>query len=53
MIVRPNIMSFNPKGEFIMQTNDGTKLENVTEFKYIEAMMESSEKDVQVRKAAA
>ena len=44
-------MSFNHK--ISIQTNDGTKLENVTDFKYLGALMESSEKDVKVSKAAA
>ena len=46
-------MSFNHKGNISIQTNDGTKLESVTDFKYLGAMMESSEKDTKVRKAAA
>ena len=40
-------------GNINIQTNDGTKLENVSDFKYLGALMESSEKDVKVRKAAA
>ena len=46
-------MSFNHNGSINIQTNDGTKLENVSDFKYLGALMESSEKDVKVRKAAA
>ena len=46
-------MSFNHNGNINIQTNDGTKLEKVSDFKYLGALMESSEKDVKVRKAAA
>ena len=46
-------MSFNHNRNINIQTNDGTKLKNVTDFKYLGALMESSEKDVKVRKAAA
>ena len=46
-------MSFNQNGNISIQTNDGPKLENVTDFKYPGALMESSEKGVKVRKAAA
>ena len=46
-------MSFNHNGNINIQTNDGTKLENVTDFKYLGTLMESSEKDVKVHKAAA
>ena len=46
-------MSFNHKGNGIIQTNDGTKLENDTDFKFIGALIESSEEDVEVRKVAA
>ena len=37
----------------IQQAQDGTKLENVTDYKYLGALMESSEKDVKFRKATA
>ena len=46
-------MSFDHNGNINIQTNDGTKLENVTDFKYLGALIESSEKDVKVRKAVA
>ena len=46
-------MSFNHNENISIQTNDGTRRENVTDFKYLGALMESSEKDVKVRKAAA
>ena len=47
-------MSFNHTENIIIQTiNDGTKLENVTDFRYLGALMERSEKDVKVCKAAA
>ena len=46
-------MSFNHKGNGIIQTNDGTKLENGPDFKYIGELIESSKEDVKVRKVAA
>ena len=45
-------MSFNHRSTDI-QTKDGTLLEKVTDFKCLGALMESSEKDIKVRKAAA
>ena len=45
-------MSFNNKGNISIQTNYGTNLERVTDFKYLGARMESSAKDVKVCKAA-
>ena len=45
-------MSFNHVSADI-HTSDGTSLEEVTDFKYLGALMESSAKDIKVRKAAA
>ena len=50
---KTKFMSFNHNGNINIQTNDGTKRGNATDFKYLGALMESSEKDVKVRKAAA
>lgn len=50
---KTKFMSFNQKQEITLRTNDGTELEEVKDFKYLGAWMESTEKDVKVRKAAA
>ena len=46
-------MSFNQSRMSSLQTNDGTKLEEVKDFKYLGALMESTAKDTKQRKAAA
>ena len=46
-------MSFNQGKTGSIQTNDGTKLEEVKDFKYLGAWMKSSAKDSKQRKAAA
>jgi predicted Rdx family selenoprotein len=49
---KTKVMSYN-NGQVSIRTNDGTELEEVKNFKYLGAWMESTEKDIKVRKAAA
>jgi hypothetical protein len=46
-------MSFNQDHATEIKTNDDTSLDKVTDFKYLGAWMESTEKDIKTRKAAA
>ena len=50
---KTKFMSYNLSEDIVIQTNEGSQLEQVTDFKYLGALMESTEKDVKVRKAAA
>ena len=50
---KTKFMSFNQGKTGSIQTNDGPKLEEVKDFKYIGAWVESSAKDINQRKAAA
>ena len=50
---KTKFMSFNQGKTGSIHTNDGTKLEEVKDFKYLGAWMESSAKDIKQRKAAA
>ena len=50
---KTKFMSFNQGKTGSIQTNDGSKLEEVRDFKYLGAWMESSTKDIKHRKAAA
>ena len=45
-------MSFNHREIITIKTNDEIQLENVPDFKYLGALMVSTEKDVKARKAA-
>ena len=46
-------MCFNHKEESVIKTNDNTHLEQVEDFKYLGAWMNTTEKDIKTRKAAA
>ena len=46
-------MSYNQNQKFSINTNEGMKLEEVKDFKYLGAWMASTEKDIKLRKAAA
>ena len=46
-------MSYNNNQQFDIKTIDGTDLKRVEDFKYIGACVDSSEKDVNIRKARA
>ena len=50
---KTKFMSFNHSQKISIQTNNGTKLDEVRDFKYLGAWMASTEKDVKTRKAAA
>ena len=50
---KTKFMSFNQSRMSSLQTNDGTKLEGVKDFRYLGAWMESTAKDIKQRKAAA
>ncbi|XP_030839582.1 uncharacterized protein LOC115923289 [Strongylocentrotus purpuratus] len=50
---KTKFMSFNHRGIITIKTNDETQLENVPDFKYLGALMVSTEKDVKARKSAA
>ena len=50
---KTKFMSFNQSRMSSLQTNDGTTLEEVKDFKYLGAWMESTTKDIKQRKAAA
>ena len=46
-------ISFNQVRATDIKTNNNTSLEEVTDFKYLGSWMESTEKDIKTRKAAA
>ena len=46
-------MSYNLSQGVPLKTNDGTALEEVSDFKYLGAWMVSTEKDIKMRKGAA
>ena len=46
-------MSYNLSQGVPLTTNDGTTLEEVSDFKYLRAWMASTEKDINMRKGAA
>ena len=50
---KAKFMSYNQQDEVTIRTNDGTELEEVSNFKYIYVWMHSTEWDVKQRKAAA
>ena len=50
---KTKFMSYNQSKTVSLNTSDGTKLEEVEDFKYLGALMSSTAKDVRQRKAAA
>ncbi|XP_072051888.1 uncharacterized protein [Amphiura filiformis] len=50
---KTKFMAFNHSKGLTIKTNSGTHIKEVTNFKYLGAWMQSSEKDVKIRKAAA
>ena len=50
---KTKFMSFNLEQPVNIKTNDGSDLKEVDDFKYLGAWMQSSEKDIKTRKAAA
>ena len=50
---KTKFMLFNQNRKSNLQTNDGSELEQVKDFKYLGAWMESTAKDIKQRKAAA
>ena len=50
---KTKFMAFNHSQNVTIHTNEGLPLDHVTNFKYLGAQMESTEKDVKARKAAA
>ena len=46
-------MAFNQKESICLKTNQGSILEEVNDFKYLGALMESTAKDIKARKGAA
>ena len=50
---KTKFMCYNQSQETTIRTNDGTELQEVKDFKYLGTWMESTEKDVKLRKAAA
>ena len=50
---KTKFMAYNQNSMVKICTNDGTNLDEVQDFKYLGAWMESTEKDVKQRKAAA
>ena len=52
MLQKTKFTSFNQKEEPNNITNDSTHLEEVEDFKYLGAWMQSTEKDIKTRKAA-
>ena len=49
---KTKFMSFNLQKPVNIKTNDGSELKEVSDFKYLGAWMQSSEKDIRTRKAA-
>ena len=50
---KAKIMTYNHSREGCIQANDGIKIDEVGDFKYLGAWMESTAKDIKQRKAAA
>ena len=50
---KTKFMAFNHCQNVTIHTNEGLPLDHVTNFKYLGAQMENTEKDVKARKAAA
>ncbi|CAH1244595.1 Hypp7340 [Branchiostoma lanceolatum] len=50
---KTKFMAFNIPTPYCLKTSDGTALEEVKDFKYLGSRMESTEKDITARKAAA